>query len=206
MPVRKIAVVGAGGHSREVTQALYQLGFKTGDLSYYVDLAFLDDASKKDISDISLLGKFGKAEELVIAVGDSRLREKFAFQLGPLMSYFQLIHPLASIGEDVSIGLGAQVMQFSAVTSNITIGDFPIINIYAGIGHDCIVGDYFTASPRSTLASNNIVGHHVSLGVGASVLPGVAICDDVIIGAGSVVTKNITKPGTYVGMPARKIT
>jgi len=205
MQDRKIAIIGAGGHSREVTQALRQMGFKTNDLSYYVDRAFLDDESEKDILDIAFLGRTEMAEEIVIAVGESRLREKFAFQLSPDLPYFQLIHPLASVGEDVSLGLGAQVMQFCVITSNVTIGDFAIINIHTGIGHDCIVGDYFTASPRSNLTSRNVVGHHVFLGTGAFVLPGVSICDDVIIGAGAVVNRDITEPGTYVGMPARKI-
>jgi len=33
----------------------------------------------------------------------------------------------------------------------------------------------------------------------------VSICDDVVIGAGAVVTKDITEPGTYVGNPTRKL-
>lgn len=202
----KIAIIGAGGHSREVTQALFQLGFNSSDLRYFVDSAFLNDESEKVISDISLLGKHEKAQAVVIAIGDSRLRERFAFQLGSDLRYFNLIHPLSSVGDDVSIGLGSQVMQFCVITSNVTIGNFPIMNIHVGIGHDCIVGDYFTASPRSNLTSNNVIGNHVFLGTGAMVLPGLTICDNVVVGAGSVVTSDITEPGTYVGIPARRVT
>ena len=46
------------------------------------------------------------------------------------------------------------------------------------------------------------IGNRVSIGSGATILP-VRICDDVVIGAGSVVTKDITKPGIYFGNPAR---
>ena len=49
------------------------------------------------------------------------------------------------------------------------------------------------------------IGSQVFIGAGASVLPGVNICDNVIIGAGSVVNKDITERGTYVGAPAKKI-
>ena len=49
------------------------------------------------------------------------------------------------------------------------------------------------------------VGHHCLIGSGATVLQGVSICDDVIVGAGTVVTRDIDSPGTYVGAPARKI-
>ena len=51
---------------------------------------------------------------------------------------------------------------------------------------------------------DTIIGNNVLIGSNATILP-VSICDDVIIGAGSVVTKDITKPGVYVGNPAKKI-
>jgi acetyltransferase-like isoleucine patch superfamily enzyme len=46
------------------------------------------------------------------------------------------------------------------------------------------------------------IGNHVSIGSNATILP-VTICDNVVIGAGSVVTKDITQPGVYAGNPAR---
>ena len=51
---------------------------------------------------------------------------------------------------------------------------------------------------------DTIIGNNVLIGSNATILP-VSICDDVIIGAGSVVTKDISKPGVYVGNPAKKI-
>ena len=45
------------------------------------------------------------------------------------------------------------------------------------------------------------IGNRVSIGSNATLLP-VQICDDVVIGAGAVVTKDITEVGTYVGNPA----
>ena len=48
------------------------------------------------------------------------------------------------------------------------------------------------------------IGNSVSIGSNATILP-ISICDKVVIGAGSVVTKNITEPGVYVGNPAKKI-
>jgi len=202
---RNIAIIGAGGHSREVAQVLYALGYSPSDLKYYVDSLFLNEISDKSLLDGSLLGNAETADKVIIALGDSRIREKFAVQFGGEFSYLSLIHPMATIGDDVCIGLGAQIMQFSAITANVTVGNFPIINIHAAIGHDCVVGDFFTASPRSNLTSSNIIGNHVFLGTAAVVLPGVSICDNVILGGGAVVTSNITEPGTYVGMPARKV-
>jgi acetyltransferase-like isoleucine patch superfamily enzyme len=48
------------------------------------------------------------------------------------------------------------------------------------------------------------IGNKVYIGSNSTILP-ISICDDVVIGAGSVVTKNITESGTYAGNPARKI-
>jgi acetyltransferase-like isoleucine patch superfamily enzyme len=48
------------------------------------------------------------------------------------------------------------------------------------------------------------LGDRVSVGTNATVMP-VTVCDDVVIGAGAVVTKDITEPGTYVGNPARRL-
>ena len=48
------------------------------------------------------------------------------------------------------------------------------------------------------------IGNYVSIGSNATILP-ISICDNVVIGAGAVVTKNIVKPGIYVGNPARLI-
>jgi acetyltransferase-like isoleucine patch superfamily enzyme len=46
-----------------------------------------------------------------------------------------------------------------------------------------------------------VIGNRVSIGSNATIMP-VKIADDVVIGAGSVVTKDITAAGTYAGNPA----
>jgi acetyltransferase-like isoleucine patch superfamily enzyme len=46
------------------------------------------------------------------------------------------------------------------------------------------------------------IGNGVSIGTNATILP-VTICDRVVIGAGAVVTKDITESGIYAGNPAR---
>jgi acetyltransferase-like isoleucine patch superfamily enzyme len=48
------------------------------------------------------------------------------------------------------------------------------------------------------------IGNHVSIGSNATILP-VSICDNTIIGAGAVVTKDILEPGVYAGNPAAKM-
>ena len=58
------------------------------------------------------------------------------------------------------------------------------------------------AGGKKELWRSTRIGNRVSIGTNATILP-VSICDDVVIGAGSVVTKDITEPGIYAGNPAR---
>ena len=81
------------------------------------------------------------------------------------------------------------------------------------IGEDCFIGhgvmfinDLFIeggpAKGRMDLWKYTHIGNNVSIGSNATILP-VKICDRVVIGAGAVVTKDITQPGFYIGNPAR---
>ena len=81
------------------------------------------------------------------------------------------------------------------------------------VGKDCFIGhgvmfvnDKFSSGEVNFKPpfEDTVIGNNVLIGSNSTVLP-VSICDDVIIGAGSVVTKNITKPGVYVGNPAKKM-
>ena len=48
------------------------------------------------------------------------------------------------------------------------------------------------------------IGKRTWVGIGATVIDGISVCDDCILGAGTVVVKNIDQSGTYVGMPFKK--
>lgn len=59
---------------------------------------------------------------------------------------------------------------------------------------------------RSLKRGSVVIGKYCFVGAGVVIIPGIKICDEVIIGAGAVVVKDITEPGTYAGVPAKKIT
>jgi len=111
------------------------------------------------------------------------------------------IGPFVEIQKDVVIGEYCKVQSHSFICELVTIGD------HCFIGHGVMfVNDLFaTGAPaegQKELWKPTFVGNHVSIGSNATVLP-VTICDHVVIGAGAVVTKNITKPGIYAGNPAK---
>ena len=131
----------------------------------------------------------------------------------------QVVEPVnlygCKIGDDSFIG------PFVEIQKDVVIGDFCKIQSHSficelvNIGNHCFIGhgvmfinDLFTegkpAAGKKHLWKSTNIGNHVSIGSNATILP-VSICDNVVIGAGSVVTKNIEKSGTYAGNPAKFI-
>jgi acetyltransferase-like isoleucine patch superfamily enzyme len=111
------------------------------------------------------------------------------------------IGPFVEIQKDVTIGINTKVQSHSFVSELVTIGD----NCF--IGHGVMfINDLFEsggpAQGDKTKWKNTYIGDNVSIGSNATILP-VTICNNVVIGAGSVVTKNIDKPGVYLGNPAK---
>ncbi|MFA0205252.1 acyltransferase [Vibrio breoganii] len=110
------------------------------------------------------------------------------------------VGPFVEVQKGVKIGDNTKIQSHSFVCELVTIGS----NCF--IGHGVMfVNDKFTnggpAQGDSTLWLKTNIDDNVSIGSNATVLP-VYICSNVVIGAGSVVTKDIVIPGTYVGNPA----
>ena len=111
------------------------------------------------------------------------------------------IGPFVEIQKNVSIGKKTKVQSHSFICELVTIGD----NCFIGHGV-CFVNDKFTnggpANGDKTLWSKTTIGNNVSIGSNSTILP-VNITDNVVIGAGSVVTKDINVQGGYFGNPAK---
>jgi UDP-N-acetyl-2-amino-2-deoxyglucuronate dehydrogenase len=112
------------------------------------------------------------------------------------------IGPFVEIQKGVMIGDHCKIQSHSFICELVTIGD------HCFIGHGVMfVNDTFKEGKPAgdkNLWKATKIGDHVSIGSNATLLP-VSICANVVVGAGAVVTKDITEPGTYAGNPARKI-
>jgi acetyltransferase-like isoleucine patch superfamily enzyme len=111
------------------------------------------------------------------------------------------VGPFVEIQSHVTIGNRCRIQSHAFICELVTIGD----NCF--ISHGAMfVNDLFSmggpAKGRRDLWRSTRIGSDVSIGTHVTVLP-VDICNHVVIGAGSVVTKNITQPGIYAGNPAR---
>ena len=80
------------------------------------------------------------------------------------------------------------------------------LNTSSIIEHEAVLGNHNHLSVNAILCGRVKVGDNCMIGAGAVIRDKVSICDNVTIGAGSVVTKSIFERGTYIGVPARKVT
>ena len=111
------------------------------------------------------------------------------------------IGPFVEIQKGVVIGKNCKIQSHSFICELVTIGNNCFISHGAMFVND-LFKDGGPAGGKSEYWEKTNIGNNVSIGTNTTILP-IKICDNVVIGAGSVVTKNIIKPGIYAGNPAR---
>lgn len=186
-------LIGDGGHAREV---MAQMGVK---LDRFVD----DKYVSNDTFPLSKLDP--EKHEVMIAIADSKSRFDIAQRLPKGIKFFTFIHPTSLIMDNVEIGEGSFIGCYSILTTNIKIGTHSILNRANHIGHDCQIGNFFSAMPGVIVSGNVTIQDLVYIGTNSSIKEKIKICDLTTIGLNSGVVKDINKPGVYVGTPAIKI-
>lgn len=200
----QVIVIGAGGHGKVIADIVRSCGDTV--------LGFLDDslAAPESVCGIPVLGRIENYVNylgawFVIAIGNGTVRRKVAARLSGVR-WYTAIHPDAVVSDmGTSIGEGTVVMAGAVVNPCTVIGKHCIVNTRAGVDHDNKIGDYTHISVGATLAGTVTVGDTVWVGAGAVVSNNISVCSKCMIGAGAVVVRSIEEPGTYVGVPARKI-
>lgn len=127
--------------------------------------------------------------------------------INPVNIYGSNIGNYCFIGPFVEIQKNTNIGDYTKVQSHSFICEFVTIGNHCFIGHGVMfINDLFIegkpAGGDKSKWKSTIIGNNVSIGSNATILP-VSICENVVIGAGSVVTKDITKSGFYVGNPAK---
>lgn len=111
------------------------------------------------------------------------------------------IGPFVEIQKSVKIGNNTKVQSHTFICELVTIGN----NCFIGHGVMFINDPFSKGGPargNKDMWKATEIGDNVSIGSNATILP-VSICNNVVIGAGAVVTKDITVEGIYAGNPAK---
>jgi sugar O-acyltransferase (sialic acid O-acetyltransferase NeuD family) len=189
----KKAVFGNGGHSREV------ISYFDFDVQVFVD----DEYAKGAVLPISLFDS--NEYEIMIAISNSKVRESIVKNLPSNTRFFSFVHPSSILSGDIYIEEGCFIGPHCILTTNIKIGKHALLNRGIQIGHDCSIGDFFSAMPGSIISGTNTIGNRVYFGANSTTREKITITNDCTFGLNSGIVKDITEPGTYVGTPSKKI-
>ena len=151
--------------------------------------------STSDIDCIAAIGGCnGEAREKM-----TQFMQSHGFTPRSIIHKSAIISPFANIGKNVQLLAGSNIGAFAS------LGDYVIINSGANVDHDCEIGKGSHLAPMAALAGEVVVGKDVFIGTNATVLPRIKIEDKALIGAGAVVTKNISSGAIVAGNPARAL-
>jgi len=201
--MKKILLIGGGGHARSVIEAM-----GAGKFAGYVALApateplpvtylgtdeYVSGHTSPDDYDIHIAVGFG-------ANGSLLLRREI---IGTYSRFnaASLVAPSALLTPTSTIGAGTAVMS-RAIVNRSSVGNHCVINTGAIVEHDCHIADNVFIGPGAILCGEVTVGNDVFIGAGAIIRQGLRIPDNTVVGMGAVVLQSPEISGTYVGNPA----
>jgi sugar O-acyltransferase (sialic acid O-acetyltransferase NeuD family) len=202
----KLLIVGAGGHGKVVADIALKM-------RKWKNIAFLDDnQTLKEVMDLPVIGntkdfyKYTDDSDFFIAIGNNYVRETYYNKLiAKEANFATLIHPNAIMGDRVEIGDATVIMAGTVINTHAKIGKGCIINTGAIIDHDSEIEKFVHISSGANIAGNVRIGKNTWIGIGSTISNNLSIAGGCKIGAGAVVIRDIFEPGTYVGVPVRKI-
>lgn len=143
---------------------------------------------------------------LVCPIGNPMNRLKVIERLSPWFDEFpNVIHPSAQISKRACVGRGNLFSQNVVIQAGVHIGDFNTFNIAAVMGPMAQVSSYCTVNGNVFLASESQVNEFTYVGMGASVMQGITIGRNCVVGANAFVNRNVKDSITAVGVPAKAL-
>lgn len=208
-----LIIFGASGFGKEVAWLVERINNKKPTWNL---IGFIDDNEAiqgKTVNSYPVLGGTNCLIDypnayIVCAVGAAKIRKTIIEKIKTLLpsaKFAVLIDPDVECSNLLSIGEGSIICAHTILTVNIEIGSHVVLNLACTVGHDAIVHDYVTVYPSVNISGNTEIMECVELGTGTQIIQGKKIGANTIVGAGSVVVKDIPENCTAVGCPAKAI-
>lgn len=209
--MKKIAIIGTRDLAYQITH------FVTSDNQFEV-VGYIDDLEPKGkvINNRPVLGTVAEAEKLyhnggfdgvLIGIGYTRfdLRQSVYNELKDRVPFATFVHSTCYVDPTSKIGEGCVIYPRCIIDMNADIRPNVFINWGSGIGHDAIMHSHSFIAANVLIAGLSEVGMRCMIGNGVTFIDHIHVCDDVTIGGGATVVKNITEKGVYVGTPAKRM-
>lgn len=210
--MKNILIFGASEHAKCTIDILEQM-------QEHKIVGVLDDALPKNsfFEGYKVLGKIKNLSQVrdnmtinggIIAIGDNYTRYlvyQTIQEVAPDFEFISAIHPSAIIGKNVSIGEGSVIMPGVIINNSSKIGRHTLLGAKSSVDHDSRVLDFSSFGPGCTTGGNVTVGFCSAICLSAGIIHGVEIGDHTVIGAGSIVNKNVEDHILAYGIPAKKV-
>lgn len=206
-----VALVGAGGHAREVLDVVDAVNAE-GRLRIEVVGVVAAEAPGPDSPmaayGLPYLGGDEAWAELppsvgyLLGIGSPQVRARLDAALRDRPAPV-LVHPATSRGRVVELGPGSVLFPFVSVTNHVRLGRHVHVNRNATVGHDTTLGDHVLVGPGAVVSGAVTVGDRVMLGAGCSVRQNLSVGADAVVGMGAAVVADVPAGVTVTGVPAR---
>jgi sugar O-acyltransferase (sialic acid O-acetyltransferase NeuD family) len=196
----EVLLMGGGGHARVVADSLMSSGFTVK--------GFFDNTGKGNVFNVAWLGDYDPnihpGLPIVIAIGDNHARKRLSENVIK-HRFFTVVDASAKCSHLAVIGNGSMVLQGAIVQAASSIGKHVILNTGCQVDHDCSLGNFVHVAPSAVLCGSVQVEDGALIGANAVVIPKTKIGKLAVVGAGTVVTKDVPDYAVVVGSPARII-
>lgn len=209
--MKKIAIIGSSDLALQLTR------FAEVDCGYNV-VGYFDDFHDKGtyISGKPILGNIDSINKnyenrvfdtLVIGVGykEQKFRATVFSKFKGKIPFENLIHDSCIIDKSVILGEGVVLFAGTLLDMNVEINDNVLVNVGCVIAHDTSIGEHTFISPGVKVAGFVEIGKSCNIGINTTIIDNIKVVNSVKTGGGTVVVRNIEKPGLYVGNPQRFI-
>ncbi len=199
----KLVIIGAGGHAKVVTDTALLEGWQV--------IGFADENPEASLFELPHLGKpsdlyLQKDVQAIVAIGSNASRQKIDASLAGRFNWATITHPKAIVSRFAKLNEGTVVFAGAIIQADTIVGRHCIVNSSASIDHDCKIADYCHIGPNATLTGGVIFETGVFVGAGSVVVPSKRIKEWSVLGAGGVSVKDLDAHGTFIGIPAKRLT
>lgn len=212
--MKDIAIYGFGGYGREIASIIKSINIvkPTWNIIGFFD----DDQSKlgleneygKVLGGIDFVNSYDKELSVVMAIASPNVLEKIITNINnPNLSFPNIIAPTVFFfdKETFNIGYGNVICHHCRVSTDVTMGNFNLINGCCSFGHDVKLGNYNMMQPETRVSGETTIGNKNFLGVRCTILQGLKIGNETRIGAGSFIIRKTKDGQTYFGNPAKML-